>query len=244
MLKLSNQIINNSSHVAFKGWFIERNNYASSDDNLEISNKTVTRATATNGNIKLNNARVLNDVESINGNINSDYSVINGRLLNKNGNVKLRNSHVGANVTVKNGNIKLEQSDINGDVNSLNGNIKIADSKVKGQITSRVDGLKLSGNNELNKVVLKNANNGMGIIYSNGNTVSISGFSQVIIVNGKVINGTGMNVSEKAPEFIVPSGTKIQELIFESKKAGIALLEDGAQIVGKIINGTIKHIKR
>jgi len=239
-----------SNPIAFKG------NYSSMSDDIKVREETVNEPISSmSGDVKVKKSKANAGISTMSGDIDVSDSHVKGTVKTMSGDVDISDSTLNGNITTKSGDITADASKITGDMETKAGKIKLINSEVDGEIRTFVDSLKLEGKNTLRDLIFGETNGGgSNVIISGGSNVVISGGSNqsVSIINGVVtINGKRINPNELGkeaesivPEFRLPKGNKITGLLkFESKKPGVLMLEKGAEFVGILINGAIRHIK-
>ena len=127
------------------------------------------------------------------------------------------------------------------------------DSEIEGVTKINPKNLELKGKNTLKDLILleENAGSSVNISSINGSgSIHIGGVSSgTVIINGQRIDLSQLSklsgeTEAKALEFTLPKGNKITGMLkFDSKKPGVLLLEEGAEFIGKLINGAVRHLR-
>ena len=243
---------NPKQQVSFNG------RYQSINDDIRIKDEVVNElVSTTNGDIKVKKAEINSSINTTNGDIDINNSKVKGNISTTNGSIEVSESPVKGNISTNNGDIIADTSKIIGDIESKNGKISLTDSEIEGVTKTTPKNLELKGKNTLKDLILSEEHSGGSIhISGNGSVVSmgnisgssicIGGGNSGIIINGKRIdlNKLSGEAEAKALEFTLPKGNKITGMLkFDSKKPGVLLLEEGAEFIGKLINGAVKHLR-
>lgn len=220
--------------------------------NIEAIDSTLKRGASTlSGNIDVESCKVNDDLDVKSGNITLYHTKVKGDVKSASGNVRVLNdSAVSGDVTVTSGNIKIENSTIKGQVSSSSGKITLRDSEITGKIFTDPENLILNGKNTIEDLILT-VRNKINIYMNNfgSNMIINNNRSTRIIINGVDVTSKFAEVAEetapsKPVKFTLPSGTTITNSVkFDSKVPGTLLLEKGATLLGKVINGTVKYLK-
>lgn len=220
--------------------------------NIEAFNSTLKRGASTlSGNIDVESCKVNDDLDVKSGNITLHDTKVKGDVKSASGNVRvLDDSTVSGDVSVKSGNVKIENSKVKGQVSTISGNIALKNANIEGKLLSDPENLILKGKNTIEDLILT-ACNKINICMNFGSNMIINNNSTTrIIINGVDVTSRLMDVAEEAAppakpvKFTLPSGTTItNSMKFDSKVPGTLLIEKGAKLLGKVINGTVKYLK-
>ena len=219
--------------------------------NIEASDSTLKQgASALSGNIEIERCKVKDDLKVTSGDIRLYNTKVNGNVKATSGSIRvLDDSTVSGNVCVTSGDVRIENSKVKGKVSTTSGDITLRDANIEGKLLSDPDNLRLKGKNIIEDLILA-AHEKINICMNFGNTLIHDNRSTRIIINGVDVTSKFMAIAEEsAPpaqpiKFTLPSGTTITNSVtFDSKVPGTLLLEKGAKLLGKVINGTVKHLK-
>lgn len=204
---------------------------------VEIENTIIKSGIQTvSGDIDISNSTVENGVNTVSGDVNcKEVKIITGDIETVSGDIHLRNSYIKENIKSKSGMVKMRDSIIGGTIEANIGNLKLnGENEIKALVLQD----SAESNSHATKMVFSDMNGENCIIFNNNNRI------KNIIINGGKISSPNADIKLKTPEFILPRGSKILEMIkFDTSKPGILYLEEGAELLGKIINGVIKRIR-
>ncbi len=220
--------------------------------NIEAFDSTLKRGASTlSGNIDVESCKVKDALEATSGNITLNDTKVNGDVKVTSGNIRVLNcSSVSGDVSTTTGGIKIEDSTVKGEISVINGKIALKNSNVEGKLISTPDDLILKGKNTIEDLILT-VRNKINIYMNNfgSNMIINNNRPTRIIINGVDVTSKFAEVAEetapsKPVKFTLPSGTTITNSVkFDSKVPGTLLLEKGAKLLGKVINGTVKYLK-
>lgn len=228
-------------------------------EDVNIRNEVISEPISTLvGNITITDSEIRDEISSTSGNIAGTNSTFKSKISNAAGKIELDNSIAENNIFNAAGDITLYESTINGNIQNLTGKVIIVDSTSTGVIKCPINSLKLRGNgnggNVLKDVILTEPNaaesvsqftiKGSTTVINNTVVSSNLAFINSNLINPHIASGNFNNTAESVfKEFKLPKGDKIiGTLTFETKQPGVLVLENGAKFIGKLINGSIRHL--
>lgn len=209
------------------------------------------------GPVDISDSTVKGDIKTMSGAVDISDSTV-GNIETKSGTVDVSDSIVNGNIKTDS-TITLTDSEVNGKIETsadkliLKGKNTLQDLTITEQGGSGITGISQSVTGQRGSGITGISQSIIGQRGSRitGVSQSISGISgdsvnREIIIDGKRINPNelGKIAESVVPEFKLPSGNKITGILkFEGKTPGTLLLEEGAEFVGRLINGAVKHIR-
>ncbi len=198
-------------------------------DSSEVVNSKYTSIETDSKNIDISG--LFGHVKSKSGNIDiADDSMVYSYVSTDSGEINLTTGTAVQNyVSTESGNINLtDRVSVSNYIKSKTGNITVVNAIVTGDIETN------------NKITLNNSTC-WGTITAYTDKLELNGKNK--IGNVKIKDKKGFfAIKSVEPKFIVPAGTTVEgSIIFDTKLPGKVVIEDGASLKGKIVNGMCNH---
>ena len=150
------------------------------------------------------------------------------------------------NIDIMNGSASLNHSDIIGDIEHSNGNLIIIDSFIKGNVV-HCGGYQKHHRIQADRTIFE------GVVEAKNVHLADSTILGELIVPVGKLELSGRNTignitfrnseTKEAPEFTLSSGNTITGTVNFRTSPGKLLIEEGAEFVGRIINGSVEYLK-
>lgn len=249
-----NYSVKNNRAVSFTG------TYNTLCEDIDIDGENIkSQVKSISGDINAEDAILNKGASTVSGDIFVSSSRVKGDLTTTSGDIKVtENSIVSGNLTTTSGDIGVRTSTVRGNIDTTSGDISLKNANIDGVIKTYPENLNLKGNNSIRDLIIQDSRtnkfvsehfkeSGFGNIRIKNNF--FNNVNSKIIINGVDITDTlkkkanSQLKNEKPLEFTLPSGNKVLNMLkFDTDKPGVLILEKGAELLGKLVNGKIKRI--